>query len=103
MSPWPKNSHVFGLDLEKLGFVVSKWKHDVPLSWRCFSAFKKGEFSKNSAVLHLKKTGPFWGRLGRGSCALVGWWGWSKKFRQVFVTTRGRVFCVLGTNWPKIE
>jgi len=33
-----KNRHVFGLDMEKLGFVVSKWYHDVTMPARRFSA-----------------------------------------------------------------
>jgi hypothetical protein len=33
-----KNPHVLGLDMEKLGFVVSKWYHDVTMSERRFSA-----------------------------------------------------------------
>jgi hypothetical protein len=31
----------------KLVFVVTFWRHDVPLSWRFFSAAERGGFSKN--------------------------------------------------------
>ena len=35
----PKNRHVFGLDMEELGFMVSKWYQDVTMSARRLSAF----------------------------------------------------------------
>jgi hypothetical protein len=31
--------------LGKLEFVVTKWRHDVPWSWQCFSAHEKGDLS----------------------------------------------------------
>ena len=37
MPLWSENSHVFGLELRKLGFVVTFWRHDVPWSWWRFS------------------------------------------------------------------
>jgi hypothetical protein len=36
MPPWPKNSHIFGLDLENLGFVVTKWRQRVTMSTTAF-------------------------------------------------------------------
>ena len=48
----PGNSHVFGLDLEKLGFVVSKRRHNVPWSSGCFSAREEGGFVCLVSLLH---------------------------------------------------
>ncbi len=41
----PNNPHVFGLDMEKLGFVVSKWYHDVTMSARRFLAPGRDAFT----------------------------------------------------------
>ncbi len=30
----------------KSGFIVTKWRHDVPWSWRCFSAYEKRPFPR---------------------------------------------------------
>ena len=58
MPLWPKNSHVFGLDFEILGFVVTKRCQDVPWSWLCFSVPKDDGFSNNSAILQLVGRAP---------------------------------------------
>ena len=43
MSLWPKNSHVFGLDFRKSGFIVSKWRHCVTRkSWRSWTPGRWG-------------------------------------------------------------
>jgi hypothetical protein len=53
MPLWPKNLHIFGLDLEKLGFVVSKWNQTVTMSLHRFSVPERRDFLKNSGILQL--------------------------------------------------
>ena len=57
---------------EKSVSVESKWRHDVPWSWQCFSAHEEVDLPKNSGVLQLAKLGLFWGHLFAAECALVG-------------------------------
>jgi hypothetical protein len=40
----PKNSHVFGLDLGKLRFVVTKWSQDVTMSSGCSLVSERDDF-----------------------------------------------------------
>jgi len=70
--PWPKKPHVFGLDLGKLGFVVSKQCQNVTVSIVVFSAHEKDDYSKNSDVLKFTKMVLFWRHLCVVQCSLIG-------------------------------
>ena len=59
-----------------------------PENCNVFQALERGDFLKNSGILQLTKMGPFWGHLFAVRYTLIGWWDLSKKFWEVFVTTR---------------
>jgi hypothetical protein len=68
MSLWPKNSHIFGLDLKKFGFIVSKWIQGVTMYFWPFLLMKEATLT----VLFHSSTVSVCGSFARRSHPVLG-------------------------------